>query len=132
MDSPTPEEVVENWISASSTVDRVAQDESTAPAQTAPTNNKLEIDVERLRSSVGRLTSNSIAELDKLTSELEKVQEFLKSETERVQHEIGNVLAGIGVIIEAIAPWTPSGAGGAQNTRANRPSNGRDKLKRWP
>jgi hypothetical protein len=131
MDSPTPEEVVEKWVSANSTVDQVEQD-STEPAQTPQTNKKLEIDVERIRSSVARLTSNSIAELEKLTSELERLQEFLKSETERVQHEIGNVLAGIGLIIEAIAPWTPPGAGSAQNTRANGVSNGRDKLKRWP
>ena len=131
MDSPTPEQVVENWISASATVDRVEQD-GTASAQTAHTNKKFEIDVERLRSSVGRLTSTSIAELDKLTSELQKLQDFLKSETERVQHDIGNVLAGIGVIVEAIAPWTGPGAGGTQNVRSNGPSNGRDKLKRWP
>jgi hypothetical protein len=131
MDSQTPEEVVEHWISANATVDRVEQD-GTASPQTAHANQKFEIDVERLRSSVGRVTSTSIAELDKLTSELQKLRDFLKSETERVQHEIGNVLAGIGLIVEAIAPWTGPGAGGAQNIRSNGLSNGRDKLKRWP
>jgi len=129
MDSPKPEEVVENWISANATLDRVEQD-STESAQTAHTNKKLEINVGQLRSSVARLTSNSIAQLDNLTIELQKVQEFLNSETERVQHEIGNVLAGIGLIIEAIAPWTVPAAGGAQNTRTNGVSNGRDKFKR--
>ena len=53
---------------------------------------------------------------------------FLKSETERVQREIDSVLDGIGIIIEAIAPWKTAGIGNAQNPRAN----GRDKLKRWP
>jgi hypothetical protein len=37
-------------------------------------------------------------------------------------------LDGIGIIIEAIAPWKTAGVGNAQNPRAN----GRDKLKRWP
>ena len=66
---------------------------------------KIEIDAERIRSSIARLTSNSIGELEGLTSELQKLDEFLKSETGRVQREIENVLAGIQIIIEAIAPW---------------------------
>ena len=66
---------------------------------------KIEIDAERIRSSIARLTSNSIGELEGLTSELQKLDEFLKSETGRVQREIENVLAGIRIIIEAIAPW---------------------------
>jgi hypothetical protein len=103
MNSPIPEEVTEK-----------------SPAQTA----KVEIDAERIRSSIARLTSNSIDELEKLTSELEELQEFLKSETGRVQREIESVLAGIGIIIETIAPWKTAGV----NTRAN----GRDKIKRWP
>jgi hypothetical protein len=86
------------------------------------------IDAERIRSSIARLTSNSIDELEKLTSELSELQEFLKSETGRVQREIESVLAGIGIIIETIAPWKTSGVANAQNTRAN----GRDKIKRWP
>jgi hypothetical protein len=128
MDSQRPEQVVEQWISTNSTEDRLEQDSTKTSARTAHTNKKSEIDVERLRSSVARLTSNSIAELDKLTSELQKLQEFLKSETERVQDEIGNVLAGVGLIIEAITPWTAAGAGGTQTIRSNGPSNGRDKL----
>jgi hypothetical protein len=83
---------------------------------------------ERIRSSIARLTSNSTDELGKLIAELERLQEFLKSETGRVQGEIGSVLDGIGIIIEAIAPWKTDGLPSVQNTRAN----GRDKLKRWP
>jgi hypothetical protein len=101
-------------------------EESTKSTQTA--HSKVGIDAERIRSSIARLTSNSTDELEKLIAELERLQEFLKSETGRVQREIGNVLDGIGIIIEAIAPWKTAGSGSAQNPRAN----GRDKLKRWP
>ena len=86
------------------------------------------IDAERIRSSIARLTSNSTDELGKLMAELERLQEFLKTETERVQREIEGVLDGIGIIIQAIAPWKTAGLAGAQNS----PANGRDKLKRWP
>ncbi len=88
----------------------------------------MEIDAERIRSSIARLTSNSTDELEKLIAELERLQEFLKSETGRVQREIGSVLDGIGIIIEAIIPWKTAGIGNGQTPRAN----GRDKLKRWP
>jgi hypothetical protein len=43
----------------------------------------LEISAERFNSSVARLTSNSIDELQGLVSELQKMQEFLKSEVEQ-------------------------------------------------
>jgi hypothetical protein len=66
---------------------------------------QLETDAERIRSSVARLTSNSIDGLEGLTSELQELQEFLKSEVERVQGEIESALAGIKIIIETIAPW---------------------------
>ena len=129
MNSPTPDEVTDKSLSAESPVDSEVKDleeESTKPAQTAHT--KVGIDAERIRSSIARLTSNSTDELEKLISELERLQEFLKCETGRVQREIGSVLDGIGIIIEAIAPWKTAGLTSAQNTRAN----GRDKLKRWP
>jgi tRNA(Ser,Leu) C12 N-acetylase TAN1 len=116
MNSPTPEEVTEKSLSV----------ESAKPAQTAHT--KIEFDAERIRSSVARLASNSIDDLEKLTSELQQLQEFLKSETERVQDQIGDILAGIGIIMETIAPWKTTGVAGPQNTHAN----GRDRLKRWP
>jgi len=114
MNSPTPEEVIEKSLSV----------ESTKPAQTAHT--KIEFDAERIRSSVARLASNSIDDLEKLTSELQQLQEFLKSETEHVQDQIGDVLAGIGIIMETIAPWKTTGVAGPQNAHAN----GRDTLGR--
>ncbi len=70
MNSPIPEEVTEKSLSVESALDS--------------THTKIEFDAERIRSSVARLASNSIDDLEKLTSELQQLQEFLKSETERV------------------------------------------------
>jgi hypothetical protein len=129
MNSPTSEEVTEKSLATKLAADSEVRDfeeESIKSAQTA--HSKVGIDAERIRASIARLTSNSTDELEKLIGELSQLQEFLKSETGRVQREIGNVLDGIGIIIEAIAPWKTAGLGGAQNPRAN----GRDKLKRWP
>ena len=66
---------------------------------------QLEHRAERIRSSVARLTSSSINELEGLTLELNALQEFLKSETDRVQREVESALAGIRIIIETISPW---------------------------
>jgi len=129
MDSPTSEEVTEKSPSAKSAVDSEVRDfeeEGFKPAQTV--HSKVGIDAERIRSSIARLTSNSTVELEKLIAELERMQEFLKSETGRVQREIESVLDGIGIIIEAIAPWKTAALSSAQNSRANE----RDKFKRWP
>jgi hypothetical protein len=65
----------------------------------------LEISAERFNSSVVRLTTNSIGELHKLVSELQKMQEFLKSEVDSVQRQIDSAVAGINIIVEAIGPW---------------------------
>jgi hypothetical protein len=80
-------------------------------------------DVDRIRSSVTRLASNSIDGLEGLTSELLELQKFLKSEVERVQSEIESALAGIQIIIETIAPWksisnTPTGSTSGRNVRS--------------
>jgi conjugal transfer/entry exclusion protein len=87
----------------------------------------LEISAERISSSVARLTSNSVDELQGLASELQKMQEFLKSEVDNVQRQIDSALAGINIIVETISPWKsiagsqtlPSGAG---NVRAGGPA----------
>ena len=65
----------------------------------------IEADADKIRSSVVRLTSNSIDGLEGLSSELQQLQTFLKSEVERVQGEIESAVAGIKIIIETIAPW---------------------------
>jgi hypothetical protein len=69
---------------------------------------QIETDVERIRSSVARLASNSIDGLGALTSELQELQTFLNSEVHRVQGEIESALAGIKIIIDTIAPWKSS------------------------
>lgn len=79
---------------------------------------KIEIDAERIRSSVARLTSSSIGELEGLAAELQRLDEFLKLETGRVQREIESVLAGIKIIIETIGPWKrPTASTGSTSLR---------------
>ena len=101
-----------------------AAEESTKPLT------QIEEKAARIRSSIVRLTSNSIDGLEGLTSELQELQQFLKSETERVQNEIESVLAGISIIVESISPWkrlSTSGGlpknGGAINRKAASPQN---------
>ena len=78
------------------------------------------LDAERIRSSVARLTSNSIEGLEGLSSELQALQKFLKSEVERVQGEIESALAGIKIIIDTIAPWKNTPVSPPAGTRALR------------
>jgi len=66
---------------------------------------QLEISADRFNSSVARLTSNSIGELQGLVSELQKMQEFLTSEVDSVQRQINSALGGINIIVETIGPW---------------------------
>jgi len=126
MDLSASEEGNDKPLSETAVISEVkdlAEKENTKVNQIA--NSKIGIDAERIRSSISRLTSNSTDELEKLISKLQELQEFLKSETSRVQSEIGSVLDGLGIIIEAIAPWKTDGSPNAR-------TNGRDKLKRWP
>jgi hypothetical protein len=120
MDSLGPEEVMETSLQEAAELKDLAEKK---PAQVV--NSKIGTDAERIRSSISKLTSNSVDELEKLISKLQELQEFLKSETSRVQGEIGSVLDGVGIIIEALAPWKTDGT-------AATCTNGRDKLKRWP
>src|SRR6516164_3054383 len=61
-------------------------------------------DIERISSSLARLTSSSMESLEGLMSELQDLQKFLKTEVARVQSEDDNAVAGIKIIMEAIAP----------------------------
>ena len=128
MNFPTSEEVAETSLTKSAEDSEVRDFEAETTTSAQAAHSKVGIDAERIRSSIARLTSNSTDELEKLVAELERLREFLKSETGRVQREIGSVLDGIGIIIEAIAPWKTVGLGSSPNPRAN----GRYKLKRWP
>ena len=51
---------------------------------------QIENDTERTKSSLARLTSNSVDRLERLMSEIQEMREFLISEGERVQREIAN------------------------------------------
>jgi hypothetical protein len=66
---------------------------------------RMELDAERIRSSIARLSSSSVGELEGLASELRKLDEFLKTEASNIQREIEGALAGIKIITEAISPW---------------------------
>jgi hypothetical protein len=108
MNGPVPEAMVENAAPVRS--DEVSDTGNAAERQMfsqaeQTTKQKIEIDAERIRSSIARLSSSSITELEGLASELHKLDEFLKSETGRVQREIESALAGIKIIVEAIVPW---------------------------
>ena len=87
---------------------------------------QLESEVERIRSSITRLTSSSIDGLQELTSELQELQRFLNAEVQRVQGEIDGALAGINIIIDTIAPWksNPASSAPATGARAVRPAPG--------
>jgi hypothetical protein len=65
----------------------------------------LETNAERIRASLARLSSSSIDDLEALTAELKKMQDFLKAEVEGVHRQIEGALAGINIIIDTIAPW---------------------------
>jgi hypothetical protein len=86
-----------------------------------------EISAERIKSSVARLTSNSMEELQGLVSELQKMQEFVKSEVDNVQRQIDSALAGINIIVETIGPWKSLAGSqtlpsGTRNVRAAGPA----------
>ena len=66
---------------------------------------QLEFSAERFNSSVARLTTNSIGELQGLVSELQKMQEFLTFEVDSVQRQIDSAVGGINIIVETIGPF---------------------------
>jgi hypothetical protein len=102
---------------------------------------QIEEDTERTKSSLARLTSNSIDRLERLMSEIQEMREFLRSEGERVQREIVSyaqlnqnvALAANKIKAETVGTWKSTVvAAGDTHSGAKQLSNGRDKLKRWP
>src|SRR5260370_42538678 len=80
-----------------------------------------------ISAAVARLTSNSIDELHKLVSELQKMQEFLKSEVDNGQRQIDSAVAGIKIIVDTIGPWksitgSQTLPSGTRNVRAGGPA----------
>ena len=96
MDSPVSQENSEQTIHA----------DAEGRSEVSP---QIRINAEKIRLSVAQSTANSIEGLQKLTSELQDLQQFLKSEVERVQAEIESALSGINIILETIAPWNSPG-----------------------
>ena len=83
---------------------------------------QLEFSADRFNSSVARLTSNSIGELQGLVSELQKMQEFLTAEVDSVQRQIDSAVGGISIIVETIGPFksiagSQTCASGTRNVR---------------
>ena len=99
MDTPTSAAVDEKTLLSEQAVATQPSKEKSNPS------GPLEISAERFNSSVVRLTTNSIDELHKLVSELQKMQEFLKSEVDSVQRQIDSAVGGINIIVETIGPW---------------------------
>jgi uncharacterized phage infection (PIP) family protein YhgE len=101
---------------------------------------QIEGDTERTKSSLARLTSNSIDRLERLMSEIQEMREFLISEGERVQREIANyaqlnqnvALAATKIKAETVGTWKGAAVAGDTHSGAKQLSNGREKLKRWP
>ena len=90
-----------------------------AKYQTQRSNSPLETNAERIRSTLVRLSSTSIDDLEALTAELKRMQDFLKSEVDSVQRQIEGALAGINIIVETISPWKNTApAPPAMNLRA--------------
>lgn len=91
--------------STSATPDKTPPPDLALGKENSKPSGQVEISADRFNSSVARLTSNSIGELQGLVSELQKMQEFLTSEVDSVQRQINSALGGINIIVETIGPW---------------------------
>ena len=117
-------------------------DDKSLPVQSALDELPIQIqdDTERTKSSLARLTSNSIDRLERLMSEIQEMREFLISEGERVQREIANYAqlnqsvasAATKIKAETVGPWKSTATAGEAHSGAKQLSNGRERLKRWP
>ena len=61
--------------------------------ETARSISSTEKNAERIRTSLARLSSTSIEDLEALTAELKRMQDFVKSEVDGVQRQIEGALA---------------------------------------
>ena len=113
MDAPMSSAAAESPANVEAQVEAVAETSKSVDEKTPKRLSQLEVDAQRIRSSIMRLTANSIDGLEGLSSELQELQEFLKSEVARVQGDIESAMAGIKIIIETIAPWKSASASSA-------------------
>ena len=98
-------------LTLESELSKLVKQEGSKPAVPIANNN-----AERIRLALAKFTSGSIDELEGLTSELKKMQEFLKSEVDVVQRQIEDALAGINIIVETISPLKSIGASAASSS----------------
>lgn len=76
-----------------------------AKQESQKSNSVLDTNADRIRSALVQLSTTSIGDLEALTTELKRMQDFVKSEVDNVQRQIQGALAGIDIIIETISPW---------------------------
>jgi uncharacterized phage infection (PIP) family protein YhgE len=117
-------------------------DEKSLPVKSASEELPAQIadDTERTKSSLARLTSNSVDRLERLMSEIQEMREFLISEGDRVQREIVNyaqlnqsvALTATKIKAETVGAWKSTAVASEAHSGAKQLSNGREKLKRWP
>ena len=101
---------------------------------------QIENDTAQTKSSLARLTSNSVDRLERLMSEIQEMREFLVTEGERVQREIANyaqlnqnvALAATKIKAETVGTWKSPALASEVHSGAKQLSDGREKLKRWP
>jgi hypothetical protein len=84
---------------------KIAEQKISTPAQTDENN------IERIGSSIARLSSKSVDGLERLNSELQELEKLLRLEVERVQNAIDSASAGIQVLMDVIAPWKRNTSG---------------------
>jgi hypothetical protein len=122
--SPAPTE-----LTIESELSKLVRQGSNSAVPTANNN------AERIRAALSKFTSSSIDELEGLTSELKKMQEFLRSEVDSVQRQIEDALAGINIIVETISPWKSTAASaqpsGPRSLRSNPMAAGEAGHSRW-
>jgi hypothetical protein len=119
----------------------LADDDKSPPAKSAAAEfPAIDEDTERTKSSLARLTANSIDRLEGLMSEIQEMREFLRSEGERVHREVVNyaqlnqnvALAATKIKAETVGTWKSTSLAGDTHSSAKQLSNGRERLKRWP
>jgi hypothetical protein len=102
---PAPREELMDSPTSAAPNDKTPPPDLALGKENSKPSGQVEFSAERFNSSVARLTSNSIGELQGLVSELQKMQEFLTSEVASVQRQIDSALGGINIIVETIGPW---------------------------
>ena len=91
MNAPAPAQTADKLVSVTL---GLPADKHSAEVGSTASNSKvfvqIDAEAERMRSTLVRMTSNSVDELDSLVSQLQEVRTFLQSESQRIEREITN------------------------------------------